>query len=188
ARRFEPYVRARIVQGLEQRFNTHVELDSFHVQVNNIRKGEWGLWAAGQGLRIWPPHPVNGVQPLDTSVSSGAPLISLNEFSFHVPLRWNQTKELHIGEVRLKGMHIVVPPRVKNPETGEQSAGSLSQLAKSASGKETSATGETGTAETDSELKGKKKLPALLVERVVCEDADLLLETNKPGKLPMHFP
>src|ERR1700761_445105 len=79
ARRFEPYVRARIVQGLEQRFNTHVELDSFHVQVNNIRKGEWGLWAAGQGLRIWPPHPVNGVQPLDTSVSSGAPLISLNE-------------------------------------------------------------------------------------------------------------
>ena len=86
ARRFEPYVRARIVQGLEQRFHTHVELDGFHVQVNNIRKGEWGLWAAGQGLRIWPPHPVNGVQPLDTTVSSGSPLISLNEFSFHVPL------------------------------------------------------------------------------------------------------
>ena len=183
ARRFEPYVRARIVQGLEQRFHTHVELDAFHVQVNNIRKGEWGLWAAGQGLRIWPPHPVNGVQSLDTSVSSGAPLISLNEFSFHVPLRWDQAKEIHIGEVRLKGMHIVVPPRVKNPETGEQSPGSLSQLAKSASGKESSET----TEEADSEPKGKK-LPPLLIERVVCDDADLLLETNKPGKLPMHFP
>jgi hypothetical protein len=182
ARRFEPYVRARIVQGLEQRFHTHVELDGFHVQVNNIRQGEWGIWATGQGLRIWPPHPMNGVQALDTSVSSGAPLISLNEFSFHVPLRWSQTKEIHIGEVRLKGMHIRVPPRVKNPETGEQSRGSISQLAKSASGQEPDE-----MVATDSEPEGKK-LPALRIDRVVCDDADLLLETNKPGKLPMHFP
>lgn len=182
ARRFEPYVRARIVQGLEQRFHTHVELDAFHVQVNNIRRGEWGIWASGQGLRIWPPQPVNGVQPLDTSVSSGTPLISLDEFSFHMPLRWNQTKELHIGEVRLKGMHVVVPPRVKNPETGEQSAGSISQLAQSASGK-----GPSEATETEPEPEGKK-LPALVVDRIVCDSADLLLETNKPGKLPMRFP
>ena len=118
ARRFEPYVRARIVQGLEQRFHTHVELDGFHVHVNNIRQGEWGIWATGQGLRIWPPHPVNGVQPLDMSEetgSSGAPLISLDEFDFHLPLRWDQTKLIHIGEVRLKGLHLRVPPRVKKP-------------------------------------------------------------------------
>ncbi len=182
ARRFEPYVRARIVQGLAQRFHTHVELDGFHVQVNNIRRGEWGLWAEGQGLRIWPPHPVNGVQPLDTSISSGEPLISLDEFSFHMPLRWDLTKEVHIGEVRLKGMHVVVPPRVKNPETGEQSGGLISQLAKSAAGKGTSVTTE---AETEPE---GKKLPALMVDRVVCENTDLLLETNKPGKMPMRFP
>jgi hypothetical protein len=184
ARRFEPYVRARIVQGLEQRFHTHVELDGFHVHVNNIRQGEWGIWATGQGLRIWPPHPVNGVQPLDTSEetgSSGAPLISLDEFDFHLPLRWDQTKLIHIGEVRLKGLHLRVPPRVKKPD-GEGQPSAISQLTKSASAPEASVTTEADLEPTD------KKHPTVLVDRVVCENADLLLETNKPGKLPMHFP
>ena len=72
ARRFEPYVSARIVAGLEQRFHTHVELDGFHVQAFQIGKNQWGIWATGQGLRIWPPKPVNGVQNLDTSADAGS--------------------------------------------------------------------------------------------------------------------
>ncbi len=196
ARRFEPYVRARIVQGLEQRFHTHVELDQFHVQVNNIRKGEWGLWAAGQGLRIWPPKPVNGEQALDTSAEtgSGEPLISLNEFSFHLPLRLDQTREIHIGEVRLKGLHIRVPPRVKKTEPeAKPSAGMQKKQAAADNGPDVKATpvvtANTGPeTEAKTEPGAKKKLPPMVAERVVCEDADLVLETNKPGKMPMHFP
>ena len=54
-RRAEPYLRARIVAGLESRFNARVELDSFHVSLVN------GLWAEGKGLRIWPPAQGEGV-------------------------------------------------------------------------------------------------------------------------------
>ena len=169
AKRFEPYLRARVVNGLAARFHTHVELDGFHVTVNNIRKGELGIWATGSGLRIWPPQPVNGVQALDTA--NGAPLISLDEFEFHMPLRWEQTKMVHIGEVQLKGLHVVVPPRVHKPDAG-QVPGEQPVV----------------TAASAQPRPGTEKLPPLMVDRVVCEDADLLLETNKPGKLPMHFP
>jgi hypothetical protein len=132
---------------------------------------------------------VNGVQDLDTSAetgSSGTPLISLDEFSFHLPLRWNQTKLIHIGEVRLKGLHVRVPPRVKKPD-GEKEPSAMSQLAKSASGKDSNATTDTQTLDSQPE-NGGKKLPSLVVDRIVCDKADLVLETNKPGKLPMHFP
>jgi hypothetical protein len=50
--RAEPYLRARIVEGLEDRFHARVELDSFHVSLVK------GLWAEGKGLRIWPPAKV----------------------------------------------------------------------------------------------------------------------------------
>jgi hypothetical protein len=182
ARRFEPFMRARIVEGLAARFHAHVELDGFHVAVNNIRQGEWGIWATGKGLRIWPPQPVNGVQTLDTA--NGAPLISLNEFSFHVPLRWEQTKLVHIGEVRLKGLTVRMPPRVQKPSGAGQSAGPIAQLAKSAAGEQASTQPD---AQTDAESAGQEKYPALVVDRVVCDGADLTIETNKPGKLPMRF-
>ena len=184
ARRFEPFLRARIVQGLSDRFHTHVELDSFHVAVNNIRRGQWGIWAVGSGLRIWPPHPVNGVQDLDVSnaAGSGTPLISLQEFSFHVPLRWEETTLIRIGEVRLKGLYVVVPPRADHKpqaavpasrQTAGRTAGPVPEFVK--------------TAFSPLPNAGGGIHPALVVDRVVCENVDLLLETNKPGKLPMHF-
>jgi len=51
----EPFLRARIVDGLADRFHARVELDSFPRVA-----GEWAL-AEGKGLRIWPPARVEGV-------------------------------------------------------------------------------------------------------------------------------
>ena len=179
ARQFEPYLRARIVDGLSQRFRTHVELDGFHVAVNNIRQGEWGIWATGKGLRIWPPQPVNGVQALDMGnvAGSGAPLIALDEFSFHVPLRWEQTKMVRIGEVRLRGLHLRIPPRLRRPGA----AGMVSEAPLAVLGPQLQAAMVLIAS-------GERRMPEVVVDRVVCDDADLWLETNKPGKLPMHFP
>ena len=188
AQRFEPYIRARIVEGLEARFHAHVELDAFHVAVNNIRRGEWGLWATGQGLRIWPPQPVNGIQALDISnaAGSGVPLIALNEFSFHVPLRWDETREVHIAEIRLQGLHLIIPPRAHKPEAAGQSGAPIAQPAKAATGATPGPTPGPEPGQPPAAEMGMH--PALVVDRVVCDGADLLLETNKPGKLPMHFP
>lgn len=163
ARRFEPYLRARIVAGMEDRFHAHVEMDDFHVQVKNVgqalRTGEWGIWATGKGLRIWPPTAVNGEQELENS--SAAPLISLGDFSFHVPMRLEKMKEIRIGEVDLDGLHIRVPPRSQRPKLVAPA------------GTTTSTTGNAG--------------PTVLIQRIVCTNADLLLETDKPGKLPNEF-
>lgn len=157
AQHFEPYLRARIVDSLQQRFHTHVELDGFHVAVNNIRQGEWGIWATGKGLRIWQPTPVNGEQQLE--VTSNAPMISLDSFSFHVPLRWEQTRSIHIREIRLKGLHLRVPPRAHNAQKLPIPAAA----------------------------EPNPQQPAVVIDRILCDGADLLLETNKPGKLPMDF-
>src|SRR6266568_5041481 len=58
AHRAEPFVRALVVQALSQRFHARVELDGFHLSLGNSLHGEWGVWAHGHGLRIWPPAPV----------------------------------------------------------------------------------------------------------------------------------
>ncbi len=77
--RAEPFLRARIVEELEDRFHARVELDSFHISLVK------GLWAEGKGLRIWPPARVEGVT---VPAGQGEPLIRLDEFRFHVPLRY----------------------------------------------------------------------------------------------------
>ena len=74
----EPFLRARIVAALTERFHARVELDAFHVSLVD------GLRAEGKGLRIWPPAQVNGVSVPDNS-RLGEPLIRLDDFRFHTP-------------------------------------------------------------------------------------------------------
>ena len=92
--RAEPFVRARIVEELEQHFHAHVELDSFNMSLAN------GLWAEGKGLRIWPPG----------QAAASAPIIRLAEFRFHGPLHYAPGRPLHISLVELKGLDVDLPP------------------------------------------------------------------------------
>jgi hypothetical protein len=102
--RAEPYVRARIVNTLRDRFHARVELDSFHMSLAH------GLQAEGHGLRIWPPAQVEGVT-VPAPSGSGDPLISLDEFRFHAPLHYKLGKPFHISQVELNGLEIHLPPR-----------------------------------------------------------------------------
>lgn len=168
ARHVEPYLRAQIVAGLEARFHTRVELDSFHVQVREGQEARFGVWATGRGLRIWPPQKTGGNHALETAVNS-VPLISLDEFSFHVPLRYRQTQALRIPEVRLMGLKINVPPK---PEREKQTG------IEAATEQPAAPAGNAG---------GVGALANMVVERVDCQNAELVLETDKPGKLPLTF-
>jgi hypothetical protein len=110
-RRAEPFLRAEIVEALQEHFHAHVELDSFHVSLLN------GLRAHGQGLRIWPPDQESsgaGAQ------NAGTPLISLQEFWFRAPLHYSPGKPIRIAGVQLKGLNIVVPPKANAPPHPEQ--------------------------------------------------------------------
>jgi hypothetical protein len=94
ARHLQPYLRARLVSGIEQRFHTHVELDRFQVALGNGLEGEWGIWATGRGLRIWPPDQKQIGRAVEGGGAPG-PLIALNEFRFHVPLRYPPGRKHH---------------------------------------------------------------------------------------------
>jgi hypothetical protein len=186
ARHFEPFIRARIVEELQLRFRTHVELAEFHVSVHHGQDREWGLWATGRGLRIWPPHGEGSDQLLEITPES-KPLIDLGEFSFHVPLRSETTMRLHIAEARLKSLVIDVPPRsVRDKQKrlqaamdspADQTTDSPAQQTKplSATGQQATPSGQTGA------------LAGITVDRVICEGAVLTLETDKPNREPLEF-
>ncbi|MGO9336439.1 MAG: AsmA-like C-terminal region-containing protein [Terracidiphilus sp.] len=153
-RRTEPFLRAHIVEALEDRFHARVELDSFHVSLAH------GLQAQGRGLRIWPPAQVHGVT-VSPSADASDPLIRLDEFRFHAPLRFQPGKPFHIGVVELKGLDIHVPPK--------------SHFGHAAGDANTSATPAVA------------RLIAFAVDRIECTSAHFVLETNKPNKLPLDF-
>lgn len=102
AHRAEPFLRAQIVTALSARFRSHVELDSFRLRFGNSLRGEWGVWADGRGLRIWPANNVAG---------AGDPIIQLGEFRFHAPLHYKPGVPVQIHQVQLKGLDIHFPPR-----------------------------------------------------------------------------
>lgn len=169
AHRAEPFLRARIVQGLEQRFHSRVELDSFHVSLRSGLDGHWGVWAEGKGLRIWPPAQaqVAGVAVPGSgrfaAAGPDAPLIRLEQFQFHAPLRYEARKPIHISEVQLKGLNVDLPPR-SHFERGSASVEQSKTAGAPAGG-----------------------LLRFEVDSIDCGGAHLTLETSKPGKLPMEI-
>ena len=163
--RAEPYLRARIVETLQDRFHARVELDSFHMSLGN------GLRAEGHGLRIWPPAQVEGVT-VSQATSSGDPMIRLDEFRFHAPLHYEPGKPFHISLVELKGLDIRLPPKSH-----------FGHAPGPAQDARTDPDGQSPAAQHTA-------ADALLrfgVDSIECTGAHFVLETSKPGKLPLDF-
>ena len=148
ARHAEPFLRARIVEELQHHFHARVELDSFHVSLVN------GLRAEGKGLRIWPPRQMD-----DATTPPTEPLIRLDQFRFHAPLRYRPGQPIRIPLVELKGLHVNLPPRT--------------HIARPAAGTVRYGDGQ--------------GMVSFQVESLECTDARLVLGTARPGKLPLEF-
>jgi hypothetical protein len=118
-----------------------------------------GLWAEGRGLRIWPPAHVASVA---VPQGQGEPLIRLEEFRFHTSLELKLGKPIHISLVELKGLSVHIPPR-SHFEHGK-AAGNAAKPRGAISG-----------------------LVRFEVDRMECTGAELVMETDKPGKLPLEF-
>ena len=151
--RAEPFLRARIVESLHDRFHARVELDGFHLSLAG------GLKAEGHGLRIWPPAQVEGVT-VPPAAESGDPLIRLDEFRFHAPLYYLPGKALHISAVELKGLEIDLPPKSHFIHASNPTAGKPAAAAQPIS---------------------------FGVDSLECTGAHFVLETSKPGKLPIDI-
>lgn len=159
--RAEPFLRALIVERLQDHFHARVELDSFHISLMN------GLWAEGKGLRIWPPARVAGLEA-DAGVPP-RPLINLAEFRFHAPLHYKPGEPIHIYQVELRGLRVDVPPRPHFTHKKEPDAGPDPDRPGSSSGPPGS------------------RLLHFQIDNVVCTGAQLTLETSNPAKQPLVF-
>lgn len=103
ARHAEPFLRALIVDRLQERFHARVELDSFHISLAQ------GLRAEGKGLRIWPPAMVAGMAAGEAA--PGKPLIQIADFRFHAPAVFHADKPIRISRIELRGVVVDIPPR-----------------------------------------------------------------------------
>ncbi len=158
--RAEPMLRAAIVEKLEEHFHARVELDSFHVSLMN------GLWAEGKGLRIWPPVNVAGVavpgQNGAGAAGANRPLIRLDEFRFHAPLRYKPGEPIRIAVVEMIGLDVDVPPKPHFTHAAAPTSGAAPE-------------------------KSEDALLRFEIESMECKGARLTIETSKPGKLPLEF-
>ena len=145
-----------------ERFHARVELDAFHLSLGNSLRGEWGVWAHGRGLRIWPP--TKGFDASETlPPAEGEPVINLGEFSFHAPLHHRSGDPIHITQVRLKGLKVHIPPRSHRHKDEDVDAVHPTPSH--------SATGGV----------------RLLIDHIEGTDAVVEIGTDKPDKLPMEF-
>lgn len=161
-RRIEPILKARIVTQLSERFHARVELDQFHISLLQ------GLAAEGSGLRIWPPDENTSTSQnwKATSSPTTQPLIQLSHFSFHTEADFKHLAimviqnqgQLRIPSIELKGLSIHIPPH--------------SHFAHPST--------EPSTSTPHTQL-------TFIIDKIVCTQASLVLETDKPHKDPLEF-
>jgi hypothetical protein len=178
----EPILKQRVIANLEQRFQTHVELDELHISVFK------GLQVTGNGLRIDQPADSSEGAPAATQSPAGgfstqlnaAPLISVRSFSFRTGVRQLMEPAMRLDLVRVDGLRIRIPP--KQHETADSSDGEGSQPGKKKHN--LLARMHIPSARPNSAASQWK----IVVDQIVCADVILTIETDKPGKQPLVFP
>jgi hypothetical protein len=138
-----PILRGRVIDTLATRFDSRVELDAFDVSVFR------GFEVTGGGLKIYP-----------NKLDMEQPLFSVDKFSFRTGWRDLFRTPMHIGQVRISGLGINMPPKDQRKDMPH-----LHQRGEAAH---------------------KQKIE-IVVDELLVDHAKLILGTNKPGKVPLEF-
>src|SRR5258707_228435 len=141
--RAQPILRARVIETLSNRFDSKVELESFHVSVMD------GVEVSGGGLKLFGKDDPNSYE------SGVQPLIGIREFRFRTALRSLFRSPMHVDTVYVKGLELNIPPKGSRREMTNMGT---------RTGKMT-----------------------IYVDKFVCEDTKLIINTTKPGKPPLEF-
>jgi len=164
-----PLVKKRVVQTLSARFKAPVELDD--LQISLFR----GIEVQGRGLRVpygAAAHAASGPQGGAAEGSSSEtpegqlkPLISVDSFTFRTTFKGLWHVPTHIGVIRVNGLELHLPP-------GPERAQALGI--------------HNGEPADPTHPKTKAKIAFSAVE-IVATNVKLVLETDKPNKVPLEF-
>src|SRR5437667_1339935 len=108
-RHAEPILQARIIETLSARFQSRVELSSFHVSISR------GLRVWGGELKIFGKTDVNIHQP------GLQPIIAVDEFQFGAGILDLLRTPMRVHRVYLKGLQLNIPPKGQRGESNAQS-------------------------------------------------------------------
>lgn len=181
--RAEPMLRAAIIDNLEKQFHGKVELDAFHVVIKD------GFSVQGEGLRIWLP-PDNQEALVATGAASAEdaakPWIVVGKMRFHVTGRIRPGTPIVISVVHVENVRVMLPPKAARPKVGK-SGNTEPDTAQQAAN-----TGaDTDVQQPQPESQSLFKIPPVIVRRVECNAAELLIERvqqpGKPPRLPLDF-
>jgi hypothetical protein len=105
-----PLLKAKVIETLSTRFDSHVELDKFHASFAD------GFQVSGSGLKLYPNH-------LDID----GPMIAVDRFSFRI-FDWHQLlhSPIVVNHVQVTGLNIHLPPkdqRANMPRINQQKPG-----------------------------------------------------------------
>jgi hypothetical protein len=109
--RAEPTLRSRVIESLTNRFQSKVELASFHVSMMN------GIEVSGGGLKIFGTTDPN---PYEPGVQA---LIVVQEFRFQTSLASLFRSPMHVETVYLKGLELNIPPKGERKQMTNMSSG-----------------------------------------------------------------
>jgi hypothetical protein len=164
--RAAPMLRASLIETLQDRLHSKVELDDLSVSVLD------GFWVQGRGLRIWLPQPAVP-DPARTEPWLAQPWIVVDKLKFHASWRILPGKPIEVSVIHVEGARIQLPPKEDRPHFDANHA---------------EPAGEAAQQQSKSSL---FKMPRIQIGRVECQQAELLIEHNqdpgKPAKAPLDF-
>ncbi len=103
SRNLEPVLRRSVIETLEARFHSPVELDHLDIALND------GVQVRGQGLRILRlTAPRQTTAP--STIGTVTPMLSVDSFSFRTSLHDLVLLRAHLAHVEVDGMELHVPP------------------------------------------------------------------------------
>ena len=185
--RAEPMLHAAIIDQLQKQFHAKVELDTLHVVIKD------GFSVHGEGLRIWLP-PDNQQALIDTGAASpedaAKPWIVVGQMRFHVTGRIRPGTPIVISVVHVENVRVMLPPKAARPQIGK--AGAKSDKAEpDASQQAVSAVSDSDVQQPQPQTKSLFKIPPVIIRRIECNAAELLIERaqqpGKPPRLPLDF-
>jgi hypothetical protein len=159
SRRFEPYIREQAIEYLEKRFESDVELASLRVGM-----------AGGSPLRLLLSRGRGGVARVEGEGLSMRhkgrrdvpPMFAIRKFGFEVDLGTLFDTPKRVRLVSLDGMQIHVPPKGQRPSLGDSKSPPPAENAGSSA-------------------------PAVLIDKVLINDARLVILPKETKKLPLRF-